>query len=228
MDTMSAIGYLSNKAMAEPQTQTNGTPHKLAVSGLISAALAVDGHNPSRASPSQPSLVFSNHLIPLTRETTLAHVHRFLDWCVFIPHLDQDCLLKQYDDVVSQTQLENAFALGSTHFNVYMAIATGIMMSSDANRHSALALSLHAAAIKISPLVSRSQDPFKSIHAMILLIVYAMFCPTGGSAWHLTGVAMTNAIAMGLHKGSASKYGNGTHSIYRIKWLFWSLYLLDR
>ncbi|KAI1057267.1 hypothetical protein LB505_011615 [Fusarium chuoi] len=53
-DTMSAIGLLSNKAMAESRTNTGDKPHKLAIIESISAALTVDGRDPSKASSCQP------------------------------------------------------------------------------------------------------------------------------------------------------------------------------
>ncbi|KAM5344647.1 hypothetical protein ACJ41O_013182 [Fusarium nematophilum] len=100
-DTMSAIGLLSNKAMAEPRAYSGDVPHRLAMSEVVLAALAVDGHDPSMASSShQPAFVMEDHLIPLNRETTIDHVRRFLDWTVFLPYLDEDRLFEQYEGVV--------------------------------------------------------------------------------------------------------------------------------
>ena len=229
-DTMSAIGLLSNKAMAEPRAYSGDFPHKLAVSEVVSAALAVDGHNPFVAAASPPTFVMDDCPISLTRESTIRHIERFLDWAVFLPHIDENLFLEQYEGVVSQRgpAHSNADTPGLPRFNTYLAIATGIMMSAEANRLSALAANLHAAVIKLLPLIFRSQEPLDALHCMVLLVVFSMFSPIGGSTWHLMGVTMTTCIALGIHKESAPYARHGKDGVYRPEWIFWSIYLLDR
>ncbi|UPK91502.1 hypothetical protein LCI18_002437 [Fusarium solani-melongenae] len=226
-DTMSAIGLLSNKAMAEPRVYSGDVLNKLAMPEVISAALAVDGHNPSSASSSQPAFVIEDHLISLDRYSTRAYISQFLKWSVFLPHIDEDRLMEQYEEVIT-LQGQVARAGGLPHFNTYLAISIGIMMSAEATRLSTLALSLHAAAVKLLPRIFRSQEPLDALHCMLLLVVFSMFCPAGGSTWHLMGVTMTTCIAIGLHKDSAPQARLGKDSIYQAEWLFWSIYLLDR
>ncbi|KAJ4250929.1 hypothetical protein NW762_011579 [Fusarium torreyae] len=228
-DTMSAIGLLSNKAMAESRANTGDVPHKLAITESISAALAVDGRDPSKASSSQPMFVVEDQLIPLTRDLTLSHMQRFLDWIVFLPYIDEARLMEQYDSVLGSNDMTgNAEASRLPHFNTYLAIAIGISMSPEASRLSSLATNLHCAAVKLLPLILHSQEPFDTLHCMLLLAVFSMFSPAGGSTWHLMGFIMTNCIAAGLHKTVISQDRLGADSIYRTEWLFWSLYLLDR
>ncbi|RMJ03314.1 hypothetical protein CDV36_015159 [Fusarium kuroshium] len=213
-DTMSAIGLLSNKAMAEPRVYSGDVLNKLAMPEVISAALAVDGHDPSKASSSQPAFVMEDHLISLNRHSTREHISQFLKWSVFLPYIDEDRLMEQYEAV---TALEGqvAHAGGLSHFNTYLAISIGIMMSPEATRLSTLALSLHAAAVKLLPRIFRSQEPLDALHCMLLLVVFSMFCPAGGSTWHLMGVTMTTCIAIGLHKDSIPQARLGRDSIYR-------------
>ncbi|RSM05062.1 hypothetical protein CEP52_006467 [Fusarium oligoseptatum] len=213
-DTMSAIGLLSNKAMAEPRVYSGDVLNKLAMPEVISAALAVDGHDPSRASSSQPAFVMEDHLISLNRHSTREHISQFLKWSVFLPYIDEDRLMEQYEAV---TALEGQVAHtgGLSHFNTYLAISIGIMMSPEATRLSTLALSLHAAAVKLLPRIFRSQEPLDALHCMLLLVVFSMFCPAGGSTWHLMGVTMTTCIAIGLHKDSIPQARLGKDSIYR-------------
>jgi hypothetical protein len=226
-DTMSAIGLLSNKAMAEPRVYSGDVLNKLAMPEVILAALAVDGHNPSRASSSQPAFVMEDHLISLTRHSTRAYISQFLKWSAFLPYIDEDRLMEQYEAVIA-LEGQAARAGGLPHFNTYLALSIGIMMSAEATRLSTLALSLHAAAVKLLPRIFRSQEPLDALHCMLLLVVFSMFCPAGGSTWHLMGVTMTTCIAIGLHKDSVPQARLGRDSIYRAEWLFWSIYLLDR
>ncbi|KAH7169924.1 hypothetical protein EDB81DRAFT_850873 [Dactylonectria macrodidyma] len=228
-DTMSAIGLLSNKAMAESRAYSSDVPHKLAMSEMILAALAVDGQDPSVASLSRPAFVMDDHLIPLDRNSTISYIRQFLDWSVFLPHIVEDRLLEQYEAVVgSHGQAGHAAIPGLPRFNTYLAVAIGIMMSTEASRLSTLASSLHAAAVKLLPIVLRSQEPLDLLHCMLLLVVFSIFSPAGGSTWHLMGVAMTTCIASGLHKDHAPQSRLGVDNIYRTNWMFWSIYLLDR
>ncbi|CVL07923.1 related to STB5-SIN3 binding protein [Fusarium mangiferae] len=210
-DTMSAIGLLSNKAMAESRTNTGDRPHKLAIIESISAALAVDGRDPSKASSSQPVYVIDEQLIPLTRELTLSHFQRFLDWSVWLPHIDENRFFEQYESVLETSNQ-----------------AIGISMSPDAGRLSSLATNLHAAAVKLLPYILHSQEPLDTLHCMLLLAVFSMFSASGGSTWHLMGFIMTNCIAAGLHKTVPPRNTSDSEGTYRIEWLFWSVYLWDR
>ncbi|KAF5654035.1 STB5-SIN3 binding protein [Fusarium sp. NRRL 25303] len=212
-DTMSAIGLLSNKAMAESRTNTSDKPHKLAIIESISAALAVDGRDPSKASSSQPVYVTDDQLVPLTRDLTLSHFQRFLDWSVWLPHIDENRLFEQYETVL-ETSNHGADPARTAlpRFNTYLAIAIGISMSPDAGRLSSLATNLHAAAVKLLPYILHSQEPLDTLHCMLLLAVFSMF----------------SASAAGLHKTVPPRNTSDSESTYRIEWLFWSVYLWDR
>ncbi|KAI8679270.1 Zn(2)-C6 fungal-type domain-containing protein [Fusarium keratoplasticum] len=171
-DTMSAIGLLSNKAMAEPRVYSGDVLNKLAMPEVVSAALAVDGHNPSRASSSQPAFVMEDHLISLDRHSTRAYISQFLKWSVFLPHIDEDRLMEQYEAVIA-LEGQVARAGGLPHFNTYLAISIGIMMSAEATRLSTLALSLHAAAVKLLPRIFRSQEPLDALHSAVVYVCLA-------------------------------------------------------
>lgn len=228
-DTMSAIGLLSNKAMAESRTNTGDKPHKLAIIESISAALTVDGRDPSKASSCQPVYVIDEQLIPLTRELTLSHFQRFLDWSVWLPHIDENHFFEQYEAVL-ETSNHGADPARTAlpRFNTYLAIAIGISMSPDAGRLSSLATNLHAAAVKLLPYILHSQEPLDTLHCMLLLAAFSMFSASGGSTWHLMGFIMTNCIAAGLHKTVPPRNTSDTEYTCRLEWLFWSVYLWDR
>jgi hypothetical protein len=228
-DTMSAIGLLSNKAMAESRVNTSNEPHKLSIIESISAALAVDGRDPSTASTSQHTSLIDGQLIPLTRDLTLSHMQRFINWGVWLPYIDEDHLMEHYNKVLDRNeQIGNPGQAALPHFNTYLAIAIGISMSPDTNRFSALAMNLHAEAVKLLPSILHSQEPLDTLHCMLLLAVFSMFSPSGGSTWHLMGFIMTNCIASGLHKTAIPQARLGGNSNYRVEWLFWTVHLWDR
>jgi hypothetical protein len=228
-DTMSAIGLLSNKAMAESRVNTGNEPHKLSIIESISAALAVDGRDPSTASTSQDTSLVDGQLIPLTRDLTLSHMQRFINWGVWLPYIDDDHMMEQYSKVLDRAeQIDNPDMAALPYFNTYMAIAIGISMSTETNRFSALAMNLHAEAVKLLPSILHFQEPLDTLHCMLLLAVFSMFNPSGGSTWHLMGFIMTNCIASGLHKTAIPQARLGANSSYRVEWLFWTVYLWDR
>ncbi|CAG1959714.1 unnamed protein product [Fusarium graminearum] len=124
-DTMSAIGLLSNRAMAESRAHIGNEPHKLSMIESISAALAVDGQNPSKASASS-----SHHIsldddrpIVLTPDLTSIYIQRFIDWIVWLPHIDESRLMEQYHAVVDSDGTDQPLL---HRFNTYLAVAIGI------------------------------------------------------------------------------------------------------
>ncbi|KAK6709781.1 hypothetical protein SNK05_004256 [Fusarium graminearum] len=226
-DTMSAIGLLSNRAMAESRANIGNEPHKLSMIETISAALTVDGQDPSKASVSS-----SHHIslddgqpIVLTHDLTLIYIQRFIEWSVWLPHIDESHFMQQYHAVVDSDGTDQP----SLHrFNAYLAVATGISMSSEKGRLTALATNLHSAAVKLLPSILHSQEPLDTLHCMLLLAVFSLFNPSGGSTWHLMGFIWTNCLAAGLHKTAIPQSRLGPDAAYRSDWIFWTVYLLDR
>ncbi|QPC69285.1 hypothetical protein HYE68_000037 [Fusarium pseudograminearum] len=172
-DTMSAIGLLSNRAMAESRAHIGNEPHKLSMIESISAALAVDGQDPSKASAS------SSHHIPLnddqpialTPDLTSIYIQRFIDWSVWLPHIDESHLMQQYHAVVDSDGTDQP----SLHrFNTYLSVAIGISMSSEKGRLTALATNLHSTAVKLLPSILHSQEPFDTLHSASFLDAYTI------------------------------------------------------
>ncbi|KAF5242082.1 hypothetical protein FAUST_3482 [Fusarium austroamericanum] len=126
-DTMSAIGLLSNRAMAESRAHIGNEPHKLSMIESISAALAVDGQDPSKASvsSSQHISLDNDQPIVLTHDLTSIYIQRFIDWSVWLPHIDESHFMQQYHAVVGSDGTDQP----SLHrFNAYLAVAIGIMV----------------------------------------------------------------------------------------------------
>ncbi|KAL8391745.1 hypothetical protein RB595_010387 [Gaeumannomyces hyphopodioides] len=108
-DTMGAIGFLSNSAMAEPtaggvgEVEGSAAPHRLAHTEVVLAALAVAGHDPSVASASTSgpgtaqTALLGDHQLPLGRDALLGHVKRLVDssLVVMVPsYLDEKPLCR--------------------------------------------------------------------------------------------------------------------------------------
>ncbi|KAL8354727.1 hypothetical protein RB601_000474 [Gaeumannomyces tritici] len=247
-DTMGAIGFLSNSAMAEPtaggvgEGEGSALPHRLAHTEVVLAALAVAGHDPSAASASASrfgaaeTALLDDHQLPLGRNALLGHVKRFVDssLMVMVPsYLDENRFIERLDEVAAaaQTSIGISSVLALHRFDAFMAAATGIMMSPDSARSLAfVAASLHGAAVRLLPLILHPSKTLDALHCMCMLFVHALFSPGGGSAWHLLDMAMKTCISAGLHKDPGpgphpAVDGTGEHDA---AWLFWALYVHDR
>ncbi|KAH8891200.1 hypothetical protein GQ53DRAFT_151451 [Thozetella sp. PMI_491] len=66
----------------------------------------------------------------------------------------------------------------------------------------------------------------RSLQLLLLLTVFSLFDPMGGNTWHLAGLALDTAIAIGLHREKNVGREAGHDAVYRKA--FWSCYLLDR
>ena len=67
-----------------------------------------------------------------------------------------------------------------------------------------------------------------SLQALLSLALYSLFSTSGPSVWHILGVAMRLATAMGLHKAKPPSSSTDLPRREMEKRAFWSLYALDR
>ncbi|KAF9895346.1 hypothetical protein FE257_000250 [Aspergillus nanangensis] len=66
----------------------------------------------------------------------------------------------------------------------------------------------------------------ESLQLLILHTVFSLLDPYGGNTWHLSGLALSTAIALGLHaEDNLSKYTDESDTYRKA---FWSCYILDR
>ena len=224
---MGAIDFLSQSAMAEPRADSEILAQKLTLGETISAALAVDGHDPSAAYPSKPSPAIDVQSIPLDKETTWEYMKDFLDLCAVTPCLDREAFSHQYANVVTNCRQNNGDIPPLHRFNVNMGIAIGVFMS-NSSRLEPWAAALHSSSTDLLPTILRYGRPLESLYCLYLLIIYSLFSPSGGSAWHIVGLAIRLCITMGLHKQASAHAGLTAHEVNERRWLFWSIYILDR
>ncbi|KAK1978841.1 hypothetical protein LZ30DRAFT_727881 [Colletotrichum cereale] len=228
--TMGAIGFLSRSAMAEPRDQSDDLPRKFSLGEIVSGALAIDGRDPSKASPAPQTPTVDGHFLPLTRDATSGHLRRFLDCATCLPYLDHVGFVEQYDSVITN----NVQPHGGAHtnplhvFNVHMALAIGIMMAPDSAHLSMLSSGFHTVAAKQLQIILRSEVSLEHVHCMVMLLLYSLLSSVGGSAWHLLGLTVKTCISLGLHREPDSHADLTTAEANRRRWLFWSVYSLDR
>ncbi|KAK2052120.1 hypothetical protein LY76DRAFT_527313 [Colletotrichum caudatum] len=227
--TMGAIGFLSRSAMAEPRDQSDDLPRKFSLGEVVSGALAIDGRDPSKASPAPQTPTVDGHSLTLTRDSTSGYFRRFLECAICLPYLDQAGLMQQYDSVISSNAQSHNGARDPLHiFNVHMALAIGIMTVPDSAHLSMLSAGFHAVATKQLQIILRSEVSLEHIHCMVMLLLYSLFNSVGGSAWHLLGLTVKTCISLGLHREPDSHADLTTAELNRRRWLFWSVYSLDR
>lgn len=228
--TMGAIGFLSRSAMAEPRDNSDDLPRNFSLAEVISGALAIDGRDPSTAVPAPQSPGITNHLASVSQVSMLEHVRKFLEWSALLPYLDEDIFLRQCESIMaSRVQPQPAQNSQSLHnFNVHMACTIGILLSPSSTHLSLLSAGLHSTAIKELPSVLRTEMALEHIHCMIMLLIYSLFNSSGGSAWHLLGLAVKTCISLGLHREPDAHSNLTIPEVTRRRWLFWTVYYFDR
>lgn len=231
---MGAIGMLTNSAMAEPRPGNRQPPDRLGLLHSVQAALAIDGHDPSTSTTLRSTTVLDcrQNLLPVRDEAEI-FLRCYLEHVYFLPCLARDdvesllaCFAAAKD---FQLLSEDGDALHTLRlFDTYMQIAIGIMVSPEFIRLSNHSVALQAAAVRLLPAVLRSRRHIDTVHCLILLVAFAMFNPNGGSVWHLLGLALRMCITAGLHKEAGSQGALTSQEADDGRWLFWSVYCLDR
>ncbi|KAK2758584.1 hypothetical protein CKAH01_05632 [Colletotrichum kahawae] len=228
--TMGAIGFLSRSAMAEPRDNSDDLPRKFSLAEVISGALSIDGRDPSTAIPAPHSSGISNHLASVSKVSTLEHVRKFLEWSFLLPYIDEDIFLRQCEGFMAgRAQSQPAQTSQSLHiFNVHMACAIGILISPSSTHLSLLSAGLHSTAVKELPSILRTEMALEHIHCMIMLLIYSLFNSSGGSTWHLLGLAVKTCISLGLHREPDAHSNLTIPEANRRRWLFWTVYYFYR
>lgn len=242
---MGAIGQLTNRAMAESRAEPDQSIDKLTLLHMVQAALAIDGHDPSasvsrRSGHGDPDKLASCALPP--REEALQYIGGYIGAVCHIPCLfrtEETTLISRLDEVADiapeqqcsqpNVNLDNSANKSTTRlFEIQIQLAIGMMVSQDAVRLANYSHSLHAAATCLLPAVFRSNHYADSLRSLLLLIAFSLVHPGGGSMWHLLGLAIRLCITAGFHKEPTSQTGLQSEEIEEARWLFWSVYVLDR
>ncbi|KAL4812525.1 hypothetical protein BDW67DRAFT_193607 [Aspergillus spinulosporus] len=233
------IGFLSRSAMAEPREGASGFPRQLAMSEMIQAMLSLSGATPSHSCRSEAEAAPWNLLLvpdprqALSKDFATPFLRRFLD-CIHMYYLyfDRAELEEQCEAFFGRTSNESgelsAAAQSYRDFSVYLAISVGMLLSPQSGRVDLLAQSLHSAAVKLLPMILQCGNCLNLIHCLVLLVVYSILSPNGGSTWHMLGLAMMRCVAFGMHKEQDIDSALPVEESARRKSLLWTLYSLDR
>ncbi|KAH7324538.1 fungal-specific transcription factor domain-containing protein [Stachybotrys elegans] len=242
-DAMGAIGQLTNRAMAESRSEPDQSINKLTLLHMVQAALAIDGHDPSASTSRRLGQGDPDKLTPCAlppRQEAVEYIRGYLSAVYHIPCLvrsDETTLVSHLNDVAAnapEQQCSQPHINTNTNtsvtglFEIHIQVAIGIMVSQDAVRLANYSHSLHGAATRLLPAVFKSTNYADSLRILLLLIAFSLVHPGGGSTWHLLGLAIRLCITAGFHKEPTSQAGLPSEKIEEARWLFWSVYVLDR
>jgi hypothetical protein len=232
---MSEINFLSHSAMAEPRTLSSGPMRHLSIETFILAAtkvgscLEVPNHVYGGRHRSGSAQSFS-----LRKESVTKYFDCYIDeFIALFPMLDRDHAIADLDDVLLDHLHDSTTASPSRlplrDFNTYMAIAIGAVLLDDSFHNLSFAAALHLSAMEAFPVVLRTASDLEIIKSLFLLTVFSVLSASGGSAWHLAGLAMKKCVTLRMHKVPDANSDNipSTELGYRNQ-LFWNLYILDR
>ncbi|KAL4738806.1 hypothetical protein BDV11DRAFT_215688 [Aspergillus similis] len=233
------IGFLSRSAMAEPREGSSGFPRQLAMSEMIQAMLNLSGATPSQSRRSEVEADPWNLLLvpdprqALSKDFVTPFLRSFLDRIhIYYLYFDRTELEEHCEAFFGRTSPESggvsAAAQSHRDFSVYLAVSIGMLLSPQSGRVDFLAQSLRSAAVKLLPTILQCGNCLSLMHCLVLLVVYSMLSPNGGSTWHLLGLAMKRCVAFGMHKEQDTDSALPAEESTRRKSILWTLYSLDR
>jgi hypothetical protein len=239
-DTMGEIGFLSRSAMAEPRSENMEPSRNLNLNlyKMVVSTLALDSADHSMADGHRLRSQISDTpahdpVRKLDREGTIRYMTLFVSHaCLQYPFLSAKYAMRQYDMVMGA--VPDAFdhasiaerGISLEYFNTCLGIAIGGLLSQDSSQLSGFVSSLHWAARRMLPVILRNQDGLIPIKCMLLLAIFSLLSPSGGSAWHLIGLIVQKCVALGLEK-EQDYPTQDSHALDRIN-VFWTAYILDR
>lgn len=237
---MGEIGFLSRNAMAEPRCEIRGFPQAFTMDNMVRASLAISGENPSESSiPSSHSrklVALMGDVGQLTKELAAPYLDYFIHKIgLMFLYIDPLELRRFFDDhfCEKRSRFNNNSNTGSRvttpfqDFYVYMAVSIGMLLSSEPCIE-LFARTLHSAAMEKFSVMLKDRDSLKTLHSIFLLIIYSIYSPSGGSTWHLLGLARNQSVSLRLHREPHPGCGISSEELTSRRNFFWSLYTLDR
>lgn len=191
------------------------------MSRMVRSAVAVDNRYPYHSSHSNP-------LFPLIRNPG--------GLCIRHPKMVE--YLDEYFSkihpvfpIIREDDIRQAFARTSTSPGdreaslLLITLAVGATISSDSSQISTYhGLELFSIAIENSHVVA-STDNIQTLQFLLLIALFSLFNPAGGSTWHLLGLSSQVAVTLGLHQRNLSTRLSDPPLGRN---LFWTLYIFDR
>lgn len=235
------MGFLSLSAMAEFTGEQASSGKTISFQTLVQAATGVSGSNPFDSSTQNEAILGS-----------LGSFHRnLLKEGTHLSAPDKDGSLNRYANLVRYSlpfmcanQLLSDNALVNQHqdrqdmdpllaqspckvIRVYMAIATGMLMSKEYRYTESFATVFALSAYQSMPRAFSQSSDGEVAQCLTAMAIFSLYSCFGGSAWHLLGLAVTRCISAGMHTARASSPGHDDPTKKHNSRVFWTLYTLD-
>jgi hypothetical protein len=192
------------------------------LSDMFRSALAVDNQSPYHSK--QPNSLFLRS--KQSRDPVIAANHPLAE-----PYLNafidtvQDCLpILRHSDIALFRAVSTGAAIVESLPSYHMALAIGAMLVCDNNPVSSYD------AIGFFESASLTSHPMRSdlqtLQLFLLVTTFSLFHSAAGSTWHLNGLVVQLAIALGLHHKPSSR--TQLSDAADEGKLFWVVYILDR
>jgi hypothetical protein len=234
------MGYLSRSAMAELPWRQPSSRRNMSFLTLVQASTCVSGGNPS--SSHQPNELFHG---------PMSHLHRTL-----VQHGMGICSVeadKHFNDMlgfaqgvlpmVPLSQLRSDYSLVLEAYRngesskmiveepmkimvVHLAVALGILLSRQHQHMDVYAASLALTAYQLAPSTIDQSSDSDAAQCLMMMTIFSMYTPLGGSTWHLLNLAMTCCISAGMHSARDAE-ANSDSTLETDGRTLWTLYYLD-
>ncbi|KAK7924023.1 hypothetical protein PG985_006077 [Apiospora marii] len=237
------MGSLSLAAMAEFTGEQSSLPRPrpfLSFETLFRSATGVAAGNLSRSDAPNPAAngalgdfhrTLLRQGLQLNSIETKNPFNAYLDISVqCFPFVERNQLVEEYA-TISQADPGAFDALLADSpgrvVRVYVAVATGILLSPDWRHLETFATALALAAHQHIPRVDESAGELETVQCLIATALFSLFTSLGGSTWHLLGLALSRCVSAGMHRIRVSDAQSDDEEKRGCSRAFWCLYVFD-
>lgn len=234
------MGYLSLSAMAEFTGETPSSTTAVSFPSLVQATTSISGCNPCHSDVQNEAITgslgdFNRGLMRqgivfgTDRQRSLARFMSMIN--CGMPFMSSEQLSLDYR-IVSQQQDSGSLDLSIAEapcrvIRVYMAVASGMLMSGDYRYTESFATVTALSAFQLVPRALPQASDLETAQCLTAMAIFASLSPFGGSTWHLLGLAITRCISAGMHTARMSNYDLEQPEKAANNRIFWALYIFD-
>lgn len=188
---------------------------------MIMLAMGVDNRHPSHSRRANPLFSHARHASSFhpAQELTRVYLNNYFTAVHgAFPILDKVTAQEHLDIASTGEAIESPVLL--------MVLAIGAVFSTEQGTLATYdAIELFLAASRCCLTIATENGP-ELVQFLLLASLFSLFNSTGGSTWHLLGLAVQTCISQGLHQKRVTSNQPGNKDM--LSNVFWAVFVLDR
>ena len=236
-DLVRAIGAVALESTGEPRFM--GTSSGITFVNLVMGAIKCDRSISSATPASQGSIEPSTSTTGITSSLPPRHAADHIVDIYFQQRTPHFAILERHQ---VDRAIDNVYKNGFSHdpskritvekdlFTVYMILAIGLcgITKGEIGRPMQSEGCFNSAIKSLDAVFNYPRNSLESLASILLLCQYVELCPSKGSLWQLSGLALRLCIEMGLHWEPDTVIDMDPAVLDERRRLFWTAYNFDR